>query len=203
MRYLPLKVLLGVVVCLLGLAVIQKAWATDVNKPAVQRVAVAPAAPTWTGCGVAGHGALVSGMVDFGSPVKVGADGMAFGVDVLCDWQFQKMVVGLMASHSWLHGDLNTLSIERELAVSGRVGYVMWPHLLGYVRVGWSRLDTGGGDVDGYLLAIGGEIKVPDAPIFLSLEAGKSFYSDVLNSGLDADALKVTTRATWKFNWTR
>lgn len=197
---LPFQVILGVAICLLSLAAYQKAFAADPPRAPVQRVAVEPAGPTWTGCGIAAHGALVSGLVDFGSPVKIGSDGMVYGVDALCDYQAGKGVIGIMASYSWLTGDIHTVGVDRKMGVSMRAGYLFWPHLLTYGRVGWSRLDTTGGDINGYDLAIGVEAKMPDAPLFVSLEAGKSFYSDVLGSTLDADALTVTTRFTWKFN---
>jgi hypothetical protein len=163
-------------------------------------VAAAPANP-WSGCGLGAHAGFLVGALDFGAPVKIGADGPAFGVDASCDMQMGRGVIGIAVNYSWLHGDLKSVGINAEYGVAGRAGYLIWPSLLAYIKAGWSRVDTDGGDVDGYKVGGGMEVRLPDAPIFIALEYQRGFYADVLGlTGLDAETHTVVLRTTYKFN---
>ena len=180
------------------------AKAETVAKPPVTRAQAAAAAPAnpWSGCGIAGHAGFLVGALDFGAPVKLEADGPAFGVDALCDHQMGNGVIGIIANYTWLHGDLKTVGVNAEYGVAVRAGYLVWPSTLAYLKAGWSRIDTDGGDVDGYKVGGGLETQLPGSSIFLALEYQRGFYADVLGvTGLDAETHTVMTRATYKFNF--
>ena len=82
------------------------------------------------------------------------------GADLGCDWQNGRAVIGLFASYSWAFGHLQTVGINTDLTLGVRAGYLIHG-ALAYMLVGWNRVDTDGGNVDGY--KIGGGIECRSA----------------------------------------
>ena len=168
------------------------------------RAQAAAAAPTnpWAGCGLGVFGGWLSGGIDTGTPIVIGAEGMNAGAHVGCDWQTGSGVIGVTASYGWAFGDLKTVGLNTTMSVGARAGYLVTPSALAYVLANWNRIDTDGGNVDGYGVGGGFEIKLPDAPIFVALQYEHGFYSNVLGiTGLDASTNIVSFRTTYKFNF--
>jgi outer membrane immunogenic protein len=179
------------------------AKAADNGGKLVSRAAAEAAAPTnaWAGCGLGVFGGWLSGGIDTGTPITIGAEGMNAGAHVGCDWQSGRGVIGATASYGWVFGDLKTVGLNTTMSVGARAGYLVTPSALAYVLANWNRVDTDGGNVDGYGIGGGIELKLPDAPIFVALQYEHGFYSNVLGiTGLDAGTNIVTFRTTYKFN---
>ena len=185
----------------LGLALISTAKAEGLpnrSKPAAAQPA--PPAHPWTGCGVGVFGGMFQGAVDFGGPIQIGSEGTTAGVTGECNWQSGRAVLGAHASYGWTFGDPSTIGINNDLSIGGSAGYLIYPSVLPYMMAAWSRVDTDGGDVDGYKVGGGIKIKMPDAPFILDFRYERGVYSDVLGSGLDATTNVVRAGLIWQFN---
>jgi hypothetical protein len=195
------KIIIGVVLAAaaaVGVASASSAKAETARKPPVSRAqaeAAAPATP-WAGCGIGAHAGIGVAVNTLGW----GDDGAIFGVDASCDWQQGRGVVGIAVNYTKAAGESGA-----EYGVSARAGYLVWPSALAYMRAGWSRVDANGGagEVDGYKIGLGVELKMPDAPIFVALEGRRNFYSDVFNTGVDHSGYEMLVRTTYKFNFAR
>jgi hypothetical protein len=181
------------------------AKAADKGDKPVSRAQAEAAAPVnaWGGCGVGVFGGWLSAGLDF-SPITIGAEAPTAGAHAVCDWQSGRGVIGVTASYGWMFGDLKTVGLNTSLSVGARAGYLVTPSALAYILANWNRIDTDAkqGDVDGYGVGGGIELKMPDAPIFVALQYERGFYADILGiKGLDANTNTVTMRATYKFNF--
>lgn len=156
----------------------------------------------WTGCGAGVHGGVLAGQVDNGGPIGIGSQGQAAGVSVNCDYRMQAFVAGAFAEYSWIFGDLETVGVEKDLTLGGRLGVLVNQGSLLYVHAGWSRLDIGGGgDVDGWKIGLGNEFRIPNSPMYLDLRYTYSDYdiSDMAPPGVDASAHSVRLGLNLKF----
>jgi len=155
-----------------------------------------PAAAQWTGCGAGVHGGLVVASVDLQpSPFNIGAQGQAAGLAVNCDYKMGAFVGGIHAEYSWIFGDLNTIGVEADTTLGGRLGVLINAGSLLYAHAGWTQLDTKIGDMDGWKIGLGNEFRVPNSPLYLDLRYTYAQYdlSD-LAPGATVDAEAHTFR---------
>ena len=95
----------------------------------------------WTGCGAGVHGGLVAASVDLQpSPFNIGAQGQAAGLAVNCDYKMGAFVGGIHAEYSWIFGDLNTIGVEADTTLGGRLGVLINAGSLLYAHAGWTHL---------------------------------------------------------------
>jgi outer membrane immunogenic protein len=138
------------------------AGAADLRLPTKSR-AIAPAAPTWTGCYIGGHGGLGVGRTTWSDPVSAGIidsslsgqsvntdmSGGLLGAQAGCDYQINgQFVVGVQGATSWTtisatNGDPSNraFSLHSNLDwltdVSGRAGFAFNTALI-YGRIGYA-----------------------------------------------------------------
>ena len=143
-----------------------------------------PASAQWTGCGAGVHGGLHTAALDV-SPITIGSSGQAAGLSVNCDYRMQAFVAGVFAEYDWIFGDTKTLGAKTDLTLGGRLGVLINQGSLLYTHAGWSRVDLGGGDIDGWKLGLGNEFRIPNSPLYLDLRYTYAHYDtkDLLGPG--------------------
>lgn len=128
-------------------------------------------AKSWSGCGIGVGGSYLDGEVSgFMGPANIGVDGQMLDVRFLCDYQAGSFVIGGNVDYGMVFGDLQTIGGNAAWAVGGRVGPLINPNTLLFVSGGWTRADTDAGNLDGWYGGVGIETKLPNSPIFLTLE---------------------------------
>jgi opacity protein-like surface antigen len=124
----------------------------------------------WSGLYVGGYGGHVWGEADAiccGQDVSASETGwLALGA-IGFNIQSGKIVWGPEVSYGWFLGNLNDAGIDNILNVGGRVGVLANDNMLFYGHASWSRLYTGIGDVDGWQVGPGLEMKIPNSKLSL------------------------------------
>lgn len=160
-----------------------------------QASAKAPWSGFYAGAGINRTIAEVSGS----GPVGLSSDAWAAVPIVGFDYQFGQMLAGMSVSYAFLQGDLKDLGINRELAVTARAGFLPTSDVLLYGHVSWARLNTDFGDVDGWKIGPGVEVKT-GSPITLDFryEYGTWDVSG-LPSSIDVHSHTFMVAAKYRF----
>jgi hypothetical protein len=124
----------------------------------------------WTGLYVGAYGGHAwndANATEHGDPVSSSQTGWlalgALGFNV----QSGKLVFGPEVSYGWIFGELNDNGNDNILNVGGRAGVLANDNLLFYGHASWSRLYTGIGNVDGWQVGPGLEMKIPGTKLSL------------------------------------
>jgi hypothetical protein len=164
--------------------------------------AIVPKAAPFSGCGPSLRAGWTIGTLDVPSPVTAGSEGGELGIGLGCDWQAAKyFLLGAFVTWDKAFNDLKTLGVNSDLSAGARVGLPV-KNWMPYVGAAWSRVNVGNGigDVDGWKLIGGLEVRLAtQAPLFLSVEGSRGFYSNVAGSGMDVDASSVMASVKFKF----
>ena len=111
--------------------------------------AVMTAAPSGENSGLFTEGAQVSGVVAY-------------------DKQWGSLVGGVGIGYAQFFGDISD-GINHDIFGYGRLGLLVTPNSLVYGRLGYGRLDTDAGSIDGWRTGGGVELRVPKSPFALDL----------------------------------
>lgn len=162
---------------------------------------VAPA--SWTGCGVGVGGSILNGDASGGGPFTIGSNGQALGGRLLCDVQLGGFVIGANVDYDKVFGDLHTIGVDTSWAVGGRAGPLINSATLLFVSGGWTQVDTKAGNMGGWYMGGGIETKLPNSPLFLTLEYQHRIYDATdlgAPAGIDVAADVIRVGAALKFN---
>lgn len=152
------------------------------------------------GCSVGAGAAHVSGHVDTGSPINIGAEGQKMLIEMACDSAIAKdWLAGIGINYGFFSGDLDKLGAQNDLTVFGRVG----PKVGGawvYGHAGHTWIDTSGGQLDGWKYGLGVETRLLlDSPVYFDLRYSRVDLNDVFGSGMDIQADEMMALFKWKF----
>lgn len=183
---------------LLCVAAVQMAHAADKGGPAFQDI-VAPKAEPWTGPYIGAAVGWNVGMVSAGGPVGISADGGSVSGVVGYDKQWGSIVGGVGLGYSRFFGDLDTIGVNSDMFGFARLGVLVNSSTLVYGHLGYGRLDTNAGDVDGWRLGPGVEFKL-GGPFTLAMEYQYGIYDvkDIAGPGVDARSHSFMTRLNWR-----
>jgi hypothetical protein len=150
----------GLAVALVGTAIFAiDARAADKGGPRHQDI-VAPSAEAWTGPSIAIGAGWNVGMASFGGPVGAAADGASVTGTVAYDKQFGNLVGGVFLGYSRFTGDLESIGVNADVFGGARLGVLTSSSNLLYAHLGYGRLDTDGGNISGWRLGVGDEMKL-------------------------------------------
>lgn len=161
-------------------------------------------AKAWSGCGVGAQGSWVIAQTDGlfgGAPIELSSEGLVPAAIVNCDAKLgdSPLVVGVFASYGYALGDLKTIGANTDLSVGGRAGVVLG-NAMPFLSASWSRLDTDGGNTDGFKVGLGLEVTLPGAPGWsMAGIVERGMYDDFLGSGLDVNTTSASLRLSYKF----
>ena len=171
---------------------------------AVAGLALSPQpASAWSGCGVGVGAAMLDGEISgIGGPINIGSDGQAIGGRLSCDAKLGSFLIGLNVDYDYLFGDLESLGIKTDLSGGLRAGVIVSDTWALYGTGGVSRLDTSFGMYDGWYLGGGIMGKLPNSPLYLSLEYTHRIYdvSSIAPPGVDATVDRLRLGLDFKFN---
>lgn len=158
-------------------------------------------AHAWSGCGAGAHASHMVGELNGGGPIGLSSTGHLAGVSVNCDWRMQQIVIGGEAAYSFMFGDLESLGIQRDLTLTGRLGVLITPAALLYGHAGWTQLDTSGPNINGVKLGFGTELKLPDAPLYIDTRYSYAIYDvdSIIGPGVDARGHAISVALKFKF----
>jgi hypothetical protein len=141
----------------------------------------------WTGPSVAIGTGWNVGMVSSGGPVGLAADGGSVSASVGYDKQWGSIVGGVGLGYSHFFGDLDTVGINSDIFAYSRLGVLVTPNALPYFHLGYGRMDTSAGDVDGWRLGPGMELKLPGTPFALDFKYSYGIHDvDKIAPGIEA-----------------
>jgi hypothetical protein len=156
-------------------------------------------AKAWSGCGVGIQASWAVAQLDLGAPIGISSEGLVPGAVVNCDAKLgdSPLLVGVFASYGMPQGDLKTIGANGDLSLGGRAGVVIG-NAMPFLSASWSRLDTDGGNTDGYKAGAGLELNVAPGWYMAGI-IERGWYSDFLGSGLDVTTTEATLRLSYKF----
>jgi hypothetical protein len=155
----------------------------------------------WSGCGIGAQAAWAVAQLDTGTPIGISSEGLVPSAIVNCDAKLgdSPLVVGVFASYGYALGDLKTIGANTDLSVGGRAGVALG-NAMPFLSASWSRIDTDGGNTDGFKVGLGLEVTLPGAPGWsMAGIVERGMYDDFLGSGLDVNTTSATLRLSYKF----
>ncbi len=124
----------------------------------------------------------------------------AYGIHAGYRYDAGKWVLGGEFEHDWTDIQLvpGAISVDRVMRLKATAGYDFGPALV-YFAAGTAQVNVEGlGDDWGGFYGLGAAYAVSPKTI-VSLEMLEHDFSNIANSGIDADAWSVNLRASWKF----
>lgn len=185
---------------LLMLAGMGMAQAADKGGPDLfDQVPQSTASNPWSGCWAGVGIAMVNGVLSGGGPVGLSADGQKASGHGGCRFQAGMFVAGVEGSYGQMFGDLETIGIDREMAVTGTLGVLVQPRVQLYGHASWARLDTAFGDIDGWKFGPGVGFHIPNSSWEIDLRYSYGTW-DVGSSGIDANSHEFGAIMKYRFN---
>jgi hypothetical protein len=150
-------------------------------------------AGSWTGLGLGIYGSWANADTDT-SPLSLGSSGYTAGASISASLQMSSIVLEAFGEFGWVFGDLQDIGANNEMAVGGRLGYLINAHTMLYAVGAKSWVDTDFGTIDGWQYGGGVRVRFASTPTFLSLEYRHSEY-DASSIGLPIDITSDSVRA--------
>ena len=125
---------------------------------------------------------------------------LSYGVHAGYRFDAGRWVFGGEFEHDWTDIELvpDAISADRVMRLKATAGYDLGPTLV-YLAAGAANVDVDGlGDDWGSFFGLGAAYSVTPQSI-VSLELLEHNFSDIGDSGIDADAWSANLRASWKF----
>jgi len=120
---------------------------------------------------------------------------------LLCDVQFQSLVLGVFADWDKPFGDLDsTVGADHKIAVGGRAG-ISIGSAMPYAHLEWLQARGAFGHVDGLGYGLGMEVRLGVAPVALDFRWTHEDYENVLGSGMDVSADVFKGSLVYKLNF--
>ena len=166
----------------------------------LEQIPQASTSSPWSGCWIGAGIGMMNGMVSGGGPIGLAADGHKASGHGGCRIQAGALVGGVEASYGHMFGDLDTIGIDRELAVTGTLGVAVLSRAQLYGHVTWAQLDTPAGDIDGWKFGPGVAIQMPNSPLEIDFRYSYGVW-DVgsIAPGLDANSHEFMALVKYRF----
>lgn len=150
-------------------------------------------ANTWSGVGFGAYGSWINADADFGAPVTIGSTGYSAGLTVSASLQMGSVVLEAFGDYGWMFGDLKDIGAENEMALGGRLGFLVNQNTMLYGLGAKSWVETEGGTIDGWQYGGGVKMRFASTPTFLSLEYRHSEYdaSSILPVDITSDSVRA------------
>lgn len=190
----------GTLVFLAGMALGVPAKAETAAAPPnfLDQVPQASATNPWSGCWIGAGIGLTNLVESVGGPGGVSVDGQKVSGHGGCRVQAGMFIAGLEASYGHMFGDLNTLGVDNEIAVTGTLGVAALTRTQLYGHLTWARLDTLAGDIDGWKFGPGVAIQIPNSPVEIDFRYSYGVW-DVGAFGVDVNSHEFMAVAKYRF----
>ena len=155
----------------------------------------------WSGCWIGAGAGIANGVLSGAGPVGLSADGQKAAGLGGCRLQAGMFVGGGEIAYAHMFGDLSTIGIDNEMSVTGTLGVLIQPRALVYAHVSWARLDTAGGDIDGWKIGPGVALQVPNSALEVDFRYGYGTWNvSGLPPSVDVNSHEFMTIFKYRFN---